>query len=78
MSKYEQLQKKPPKNFKRLIGINEETLEAMISVFRAYETERKKNLVKTLKRIFNENYSKNNYIKLVIIISITSKGELWS
>ena len=43
MSKYEQLQKKPPKNFKRLIGINEETFEAMISVFRAYETERKKN-----------------------------------
>jgi len=43
MSKYEQLQKKPPKNFKRLIGVNEETFEAMISVFRAYETERKKN-----------------------------------
>lgn len=43
MSKYEQIQKKPPKNFKRLIGVNEETFEAMIAVFKAYETERKSN-----------------------------------
>ena len=43
MSKYEQLQKKPPKNFKRLIGVNEETFKKMISVFKTYETERKKN-----------------------------------
>lgn len=42
MSKYEQLQKKPPKNFKRLIGVNEETFNEMISVFKAYEVERKK------------------------------------
>ena len=41
MSKYEQIQKKTPKNFKRLIGVNEETFKAMISVFKAYETERK-------------------------------------
>lgn len=43
MSKYEQLQKKPPKNFKRLIGVNEETFSEMISVFKAYEIDRKKN-----------------------------------
>jgi len=42
MSKYEQLQNKPPKNFKRLIGVNEETFNEMISVFKTYEVERKK------------------------------------
>ena len=43
MSKYEQLQKKPPKNFKRLIGVNEATFNEMILVFKEYEAERTKN-----------------------------------
>jgi len=42
MSKYEQLTKKEPKNFKRLIGVNKETFEAMIDVFKVYEEERTK------------------------------------
>ena len=42
MSKYEQLTKKEPKNFKRLIGVNKETFEAMIDIFKAYEEERTK------------------------------------
>lgn len=42
MSKYEQLTKKEPKNFKRLIGVNKETFEAMIDVFKSYEDERTK------------------------------------
>lgn len=44
MSKYEQLQKRRPKDFKRLIGVNEETFNAMIEVFRAYDSKRKKRL----------------------------------
>jgi len=43
MSKYERLQKKPPKNFKRLIGVNEATFNEMILVFKEYEKERTKN-----------------------------------
>ncbi len=42
MSKYEQLIKKEPKNFKRLIGVNKETFETMIDIFKAYEEERTK------------------------------------
>ena len=42
MSKYEQLTKKEPKNFKRLIGVNKETFKAMIDVFKSYEDERTK------------------------------------
>ena len=42
MSKYEQLTRKEPKNFKRLIGVNKETFEAMIDIFKAYEEERTK------------------------------------
>jgi len=44
MSKYEQLQKRKPKEFKRLIGVKKEALEAMIEVFRSYEVERKKGM----------------------------------
>lgn len=44
MSKYEQLQKRKPKDFKRLIGVNETTFEAMIESFRTYENNRKKRL----------------------------------
>ena len=43
MSKYKQLQKKPRKNFKRLIGVNENTFNEMIAIFRTYEKERTKN-----------------------------------
>jgi len=43
MSKYKQIQKKPPKNFKRLIGVTEATFNEMILVFIAYEAERTKN-----------------------------------
>ena len=43
MSKYEQLQKKPPKNFKRLIGVNQATFNEMISIFITSEKERTKN-----------------------------------
>jgi len=43
MSKYELLQKQPPKNFKRFIGLNEDTFHAMIEVFQGYEEERRKN-----------------------------------
>jgi len=43
MSKYEQLTKKEPKKFKRLIGVNKETFEAMIDIFKAYEEERTRN-----------------------------------
>jgi len=43
MSKYELLQKQPPKNFKRFIGVNENTFDAMIKVFQDYEKERTKN-----------------------------------
>ncbi len=43
MSKYKQLQKKPRKNFKRLIGVNENTFNEMIAIFIAYEKERTKN-----------------------------------
>lgn len=42
MSKYAQLTKKEPKNFKRLVGVNKETFEAMIEVFKSYEDERTK------------------------------------
>jgi len=42
MSKYELLQKKPPKSFKRFIGVNETTFNAMIEVFQEYENERTK------------------------------------
>jgi len=44
MSKYEQLQKRKPKSFKRLIGVNRETFDAMIQEFRAYERHRKQGL----------------------------------
>ena len=44
MSRYEQLQKRNPKDFKRLIGVKKETLEAMIEVFCSYEIERKKGM----------------------------------
>ena len=44
MSRYEQLQKHNPKDFKRLIGVKKETLEAMIEVFGSYEVERKKGM----------------------------------
>lgn len=43
MSNYEKLQKKAPKIFKRLIGVNQDTFNEMISIFKAYEIERKKN-----------------------------------
>lgn len=43
MSKYEQLKKRKPKNFKRLIGVKEDTFNKMIEVFREYENERTKN-----------------------------------
>jgi len=43
MSKYKLLQKKPPKSFKRFIGVKEETFNAMIEVFKEYEEERTKN-----------------------------------
>ena len=43
MSKYEKLTKKKPKNFKRLIGVNKETFDAMLDVFKKYEIERTKN-----------------------------------
>ena len=43
MSKYELLQKKLPKSFKRFIGVKEETFNAMIEVFKEYEEERTKN-----------------------------------
>ena len=43
MRKYELLQRQPPKNFKRFIGVNESTFNAMIEVFQAYEEERTKN-----------------------------------
>jgi hypothetical protein len=42
MSKYEQLQKRKSKSFKRLIGVNAETFEKMIEIFKAYEKERTK------------------------------------
>lgn len=42
MSRYEKLQKRKPKNFKRLIGVNEDTFNEMIDVFKSYEFERKK------------------------------------
>lgn len=32
--------KKEPKNFKRLIGVNKDTFEAMIDIFKAYDEER--------------------------------------
>ncbi len=44
MSKYEQLRKRSPKDFKRLVGVKEETFNAMIEVFKAYDSERKKGL----------------------------------
>ena len=34
MKKYEQMQKNKPKDFKRHIGVKEETFNAMIEVFR--------------------------------------------
>jgi len=43
MSKYELLQKQPPRDFKRFIGVNEDTFYSMIEVFKAYEKERTKN-----------------------------------
>ena len=43
MTKYKLLQKKPPKSFKRFIGVKEETFNAMIEVFKEYEEERTKN-----------------------------------
>ncbi len=43
MNKYEKLQKKEPKNFKRLIGVNKDTFNEMLLVFIAYEKERTKN-----------------------------------
>jgi len=43
MTKYELLQKQPPKSFKRFIGVKEETFTAMIAVFKEYEEERTKN-----------------------------------
>jgi len=43
MTKYEVLQKKPPKSFKRFIGVKEETFNSMIEVFKNYEEERTKN-----------------------------------
>ena len=54
MSRYEQLQKRNPKDFKRLIGVKKETLEAMIKIFCSYEIERKKSTV---------NNSPNSYFK---------------
>jgi len=45
MSKYEQLQKRKSKSFKRLIGVNAETFEKMIEIFKAYEKERTKSTV---------------------------------
>jgi hypothetical protein len=44
MSRYEKLCKQKPKEFKRLIGVKEETFAAMIEVFRDYDQERKKSL----------------------------------
>ena len=44
MKKYEQMQKHKPKDFKRHIGVNEETFNAMIKVFRQYDENRKKGL----------------------------------
>ncbi len=44
MSKYEQLKKRNPKDFKRLVGVKEETFNAMIEVFKAYDSERKNRL----------------------------------
>jgi Helix-turn-helix of DDE superfamily endonuclease len=44
MSKYEKLCKQKPKDFKRLIGVKEETFATMIEVFREYNQERKKSL----------------------------------
>jgi hypothetical protein len=44
MSKYEKLCKQKPKDFKRLIGVKEDTFTAMIEVFREYDQERKKSL----------------------------------
>lgn len=44
MSKYEQLHKQKPKDFKRLVGVNKETFDSMIDVFREYIQERKKSL----------------------------------
>lgn len=44
MSRYEQLQQQNPKRFKRLIGVKQETFEAMIEVFLAYERDRKQQL----------------------------------
>jgi len=43
MTKYELLQKQVPKNFKRFIGVKEDTFNAMIEVFKEYEEERTKN-----------------------------------
>jgi len=44
MNRYELLQRRKPKDFKRLVGVSKETLETMIEVFRAYEAERKKGM----------------------------------
>jgi len=43
MTKYELLQKQTPKNFKRFVGVKEDTFNAMIEVFKEYEEERTKN-----------------------------------
>lgn len=43
MTKYELLQKQPPKSFKRFIGVKKTTFNAMIEVFIEYEEERTKN-----------------------------------
>lgn len=44
MCRYERLQRRKPQEFKRLVGVEKETLEAMVEVFREYEAERKKGL----------------------------------
>jgi hypothetical protein len=36
MSKYDKLKKRKPKDFKRLIGVKEETFGEMLKVFRDY------------------------------------------
>lgn len=43
MSKYNQLLKQNPKNFKRLVGVNPTTLGVMIKVFKDYEQQRTQN-----------------------------------
>jgi hypothetical protein len=42
IKKHKQLKRAKPKNFKCLIGGNEETFEAMIDEFKTYEINRKK------------------------------------